>query len=39
MPADPVSLLQHLIRIPSVNPEDAPGMERVGEAETGKLRA
>lgn len=33
MPADPVSLLQHLIRIPSVNPEDNPGTERVGEAE------
>jgi len=33
MPADVVSLLQHLVRIPSVNPENAPGTELTGEAE------
>lgn len=33
MPADVVSLLQHLVRIPSVNPENLPGTELTGEAE------
>lgn len=33
MPADLVSLLQHLVRIPSVNPDNAPGTDRCGEAE------
>lgn len=32
MPADVISLLQHLIRIPSVNPDNAPGTDRTGEA-------
>lgn len=32
MPADVISLLQHLIRIPSVNPDNSPGTERTGEA-------
>jgi acetylornithine deacetylase/succinyl-diaminopimelate desuccinylase-like protein len=33
MPADVVSLLQHLVRIPSVNPDAPAGTERTGEAE------
>lgn len=33
MPADLISLLQHLVRIPSVNPDNAPGTTHVGEAE------
>lgn len=33
MPADVVSLLQHLVRIPSVNPDNAPGMAQSGEEE------
>ncbi len=33
MPADVVSLLQHLVRIPSVNPENLPGTDLTGEAE------
>lgn len=33
MPADVVSLLQHLVRIPSVNPNNLPGTESTGEAE------
>lgn len=32
MPADVVSLLQHLVRIPSVNPENTPGTDLTGEA-------
>ncbi|MCU0780552.1 MAG: M20 family metallopeptidase [Akkermansiaceae bacterium] len=39
MPADPVSLLQHLVRIPSVNPDDNPGTDRVGEAELARFLA
>jgi acetylornithine deacetylase len=33
MPADVVSLLQDLVRIPSVNPDNAPGTDRIGEAD------
>jgi len=33
MPADLVSLLQHLVRIPSVNPDNSPGTDKTGEAE------
>jgi acetylornithine deacetylase len=33
VPADLISLLQHLVRIPSVNPDDAPGTPHTGEAE------
>jgi acetylornithine deacetylase/succinyl-diaminopimelate desuccinylase-like protein len=33
MPADVISLLQHLVRIPSVNPDNAPGMAQSGEEE------
>jgi len=33
MPADVVSLLQELVRIPSVNPDNAPGTDRTGEAD------
>jgi len=33
MPADVVSLLQHLIRIPSVNPDNSPGTESTREEE------
>lgn len=33
MPADVVSLLQHLIQIPSVNPENTPGTATTGETE------
>jgi acetylornithine deacetylase/succinyl-diaminopimelate desuccinylase-like protein len=33
MPADVISLLQHLVRIPSVNPDNAPGMVQSGEEE------
>jgi acetylornithine deacetylase len=33
MPADVISLLQHLVRIPSVNPDNAPGMAESGEEE------
>ncbi len=32
VPADVISLLQHLIRIPSVNPDNAPGTDQTGEA-------
>jgi len=32
MPADVVSLLQELVRIPSVNPDNAPGTDQTGEA-------
>jgi acetylornithine deacetylase len=32
VPADAISLLQHLIRIPSVNPDNAPGTDLTGEA-------
>jgi acetylornithine deacetylase len=32
VPADVISLLQHLIRIPSVNPDNAPGTHQTGEA-------
>lgn len=32
MPADVISLLQHLIRIPSVNPDNSPGTGQTGEA-------
>ena len=32
MPADVISLLQHLIRIPSVNPDNSPGTDQTGEA-------
>jgi acetylornithine deacetylase/succinyl-diaminopimelate desuccinylase-like protein len=32
VPADVISLLQHLIRIPSVNPDNAPGTDLTGEA-------
>lgn len=39
MPADVVSLLQHLVRIPSVNPENAPGTELTGEAEIANFLA
>jgi acetylornithine deacetylase/succinyl-diaminopimelate desuccinylase-like protein len=37
MPADVVSLLQHLVRIPSVNPENTPGTDLTGEAEMAKF--
>jgi len=37
MPADVLSLLQHLVRIPSVNPENSPGTELTGEAEMAKF--
>jgi len=33
MPADVVSLLQHLVRIPSVNPDNAPGTDSTHEEE------
>jgi acetylornithine deacetylase/succinyl-diaminopimelate desuccinylase-like protein len=33
MPADVVSLLQHLVRIPSVNPDNSPGTESTREEE------
>jgi len=33
MPADVISLLQHLVRIPSVNPDHAPGSAEAGEEE------
>ncbi len=33
MPADIVSLLQHLVRIPSVNPDNSPGTELTREEE------
>jgi len=33
MPADVISLLQHLVRIPSVNPDNAPGTDQSGEEE------
>jgi acetylornithine deacetylase/succinyl-diaminopimelate desuccinylase-like protein len=33
MPADVVQLLQDLVRIPSVNPDNAPGTDRTGEAD------
>ena len=33
MPADVISLLQHLVRIPSVNPDNAPGTSESGEEE------
>jgi acetylornithine deacetylase len=39
MPADVVSLLQHLVRIPSVNPENSPGTELTGEAEIANFLA
>lgn len=39
MPADVVSLLQHLVRIPSVNPENSPGTELTGEAEVANFLA
>lgn len=32
MPADVVALLQELVRIPSVNPDNAPGTDLTGEA-------
>ncbi len=32
MPSDVTSLLQELIRIPSVNPDNAPGTDKTGEA-------
>ena len=32
MPNDVVALLQELIRIPSVNPDNAPGTDKTGEA-------
>ena len=31
MSQDVISLLQQLIRIPSVNPDNAPGTEQIGE--------
>jgi acetylornithine deacetylase/succinyl-diaminopimelate desuccinylase-like protein len=37
MPADVISLLQHLIQIPSVNPENSPGTDLTGEAEIAKF--
>lgn len=39
MPADVVSLLQHLVRIPSVNPDNIPGTECTGEAEIANFLA
>jgi acetylornithine deacetylase/succinyl-diaminopimelate desuccinylase-like protein len=33
MPTDVVRLLQDLVRIPSVNPDNAPGTDRTGEAD------
>ncbi len=33
MPADVISLLQHLVRIPSVNPDNTPGTGHSGEEE------
>jgi acetylornithine deacetylase/succinyl-diaminopimelate desuccinylase-like protein len=33
MPTSVISLLQHLVRIPSVNPDNAPGTAQTGEAE------
>ncbi|MEI6654616.1 MAG: M20 family metallopeptidase [Verrucomicrobiota bacterium] len=33
MPASVISLLQHLVRIPSVNPDNAPGTAQSGEEE------
>lgn len=39
MPADVVSLLQHLVRIPSVNPENSPGTELTGEEELAQFLA
>jgi acetylornithine deacetylase/succinyl-diaminopimelate desuccinylase-like protein len=33
MPVDVVRLLQDLVRIPSVNPDNAPGTDRTGEAD------
>lgn len=39
MPADVVTLLQHLVRIPSVNPENTPGTELTGEAEIANFLA
>ncbi|MBN8458332.1 MAG: M20 family metallopeptidase [Verrucomicrobia bacterium] len=33
MAADLISFLQHLVRIPSVNPDNLPGTRHVGEAE------
>jgi acetylornithine deacetylase/succinyl-diaminopimelate desuccinylase-like protein len=39
MPADVVSLLQHLVRIPSVNPENKPGTDLTGEAEIANFLA
>jgi len=37
MPADVASLLQHLVRIPSVNPENTPGTDLTGEMEVAKF--
>ncbi|MBK1882959.1 M20 family metallopeptidase [Luteolibacter pohnpeiensis] len=39
MPADVVSLLQHLVRIPSVNPDNNPGTELTGEMEIANFLA
>lgn len=39
MPADVVSLLQHLVRIPSVNPENSPGTDLTGESEIANFLA
>ena len=39
MPADVVSLLQHLVRIPSVNPENLTGTELTGESEIANFLA
>jgi acetylornithine deacetylase/succinyl-diaminopimelate desuccinylase-like protein len=37
MPNCVVSLLQHLVRIPSVNPDNAPGIAQTGEDELAKF--
>jgi len=39
MPFSPIELLQHLIRIPSVNPDDQSGRANEGEAEIAKWLA
>jgi acetylornithine deacetylase/succinyl-diaminopimelate desuccinylase-like protein len=37
MPADVVTLLQELVRIPSVNPDNAPGTDQTGEAKVAEF--
>jgi len=39
MPSDVVTLLQELVRIPSVNPDNTPGTDRTGEADVANFLA